>query len=1104
MKKIIPLLACILIAGIMNMKAQSPTPMQYLRQQNILSNNTPEAYFHLSDSIMQVEYGTDSSEGGLMNGYRRWKQFFETRCAPVFDSIDITQPYYDALINARTRGSNGCGEDQFRGTWENIGPRTDDANLQNQGWVTAIWSEPGDPSHIIIGTLGAGVWKTPNGGSTWENITDKTMPLGTFGVQSMTVNPNNYDDIYISAQMFAKAPLGADHLGMGIWHTIDGGATAWILETIPVNPCMPSSPRVLSNAVSFCPYLVGGQTYVVTTITNVCGRDEVYGKLGTGPWMQLTPAGEVNGWNCRHFTDIEFMPDNPGKFLIASEWPLQWMLNPGVYTIHFNPTTGAPALPNVTSLVTESLNGNPALFCGNATGRALSFSVEYMGSGTIYMAYNWGDGSCTANGEFRTNVAEFNYYTPNTITNLVTDINTPFQFHDIGLEAASTNAMYLSLTQAIMIYKDGNVWKWNALSAYGGDIVFHPDVRSIHIGQAQFSNDPGSADIVFWGNDGGISRTWNHEMNVYAIPNNSALNPASRDVLNLNGANLYLGNLWGADKEPLDRAYSASGWDNGTHYYNKAVNTWTSSEPGDGLDGNFDKRMSNTTDYTLIDHIWSSVRQHNNPGPAYNAGNFVGQPEPMIEYWRPHPMQYRKDIMNMGQIRAWESNPSTNVNPYFNGGASPDFNLDDAPNDNPANAIYQRWNDDHLFCKQFMVTPSDDNRAYYLLFGAKKQGLLNRGVLSGNPANWDWVSGGVQGADITPNQIKTLGFPGTDFCVDDNNPDRIFLALGGVNAVDPIVDRVIFSEDGGATWDDMSNGLTMLPVNCLVYQNGSDDVIYAGTDDGVYYWDAILGCWIKMNMSKIPNETIPNIMVTKLSINYCTRKLVAATFGRGIWESDLYFPNFFPDPTEIIPNNANITWGDNLGTITNKLIEGSILVKTGATLTITGNPNANNNTQTTSTTNIFMPKYGKIIVEKGARLVVQGARITNECGGTWMGIFANGNGQAYQQQLPGSYLYPNHGLVELTDAIIENAEEALNNGGGSDNPNTGGILRVFRSHFINNHRSVAFYEYHNQWGALLKPDNSFIKITALILMMMPAFRFMPIFHCGVSEVSKLT
>ena len=57
--------------------------------------------------------------------------------------------------------------------------------------------------------------------------------------------------------------------------------------------------------------------------------------------------------------------------------------------------------------------------------------------------------------------------------------------------------------------------------------------------------------------------------------------------------------------------------------------------------------------------------------------------------------------------------------------------------------------------------------------------------------------------------------------------------------------------------------------------------IYVGTDVGVYHKDNSMTDWAPyMN-------GLPNVVVNELEINYNTQKIVAATFGRGIWESDL-------------------------------------------------------------------------------------------------------------------------------------------------------------------------------------------------------------------------
>ncbi len=70
-----------------------------------------------------------------------------------------------------------------------------------------------------------------------------------------------------------------------------------------------------------------------------------------------------------------------------------------------------------------------------------------------------------------------------------------------------------------------------------------------------------------------------------------------------------------------------------------------------------------------------------------------------------------------------------------------------------------------------------------------------------------------------------------------------------------------------------------LPVNCIVYQAGTNDDLYVGTDVGVYYKNNTMTDWI-------PYMTgLPNVVVKELEIHYSSGTISAATYGRGIWES---------------------------------------------------------------------------------------------------------------------------------------------------------------------------------------------------------------------------
>jgi len=92
--------------------------------------------------------------------------------------------------------------------------------------------------------------------------------------------------------------------------------------------------------------------------------------------------------------------------------------------------------------------------------------------------------------------------------------------------------------------------------------------------------------------------------------------------------------------------------------------------------------------------------------------------------------------------------------------------------------------------------------------------------------------------------------------------------------------KVYRSQNGGSTWQNMSMNLPNLPVNCVEIERSSTGGVYVGTDVGVYYWDSNLTEWE-------PYMTgLPNVIVNELEIHEATHTIRAATYGRGIWESE--------------------------------------------------------------------------------------------------------------------------------------------------------------------------------------------------------------------------
>jgi PKD repeat protein len=143
------------------------------------------------------------------------------------------------------------------------------------------------------------------------------------------------------------------------------------------------------------------------------------------------------------------------------------------------------------------------------------------------------------------------------------------------------------------------------------------------------------------------------------------------------------------------------------------------------------------------------------------------------------------------------------------------------------------------------------------------------------------TNGGTSWSNIT-GTIPVGSGDITYICVKNNDPNTVWVSLGGYNTT-----RVYQTINGGTSWTNISTGLPSIPIMCLVQnkQNTSQVELYAGTDVGVYV-KAGSANWVMFS------NGLPNVVVTELEIYYNTNiansRIRAATFGRGLWQSDLF------------------------------------------------------------------------------------------------------------------------------------------------------------------------------------------------------------------------
>ena len=276
--------------------------------------------------------------------------------------------------------------------------------------------------------------------------------------------------------------------------------------------------------------------------------------------------------------------------------------------------------------------------------------------------------------------------------------------------------------------------------------------------------------------------------------------------------------------------------------------------------------------------------------------------------------------------------------------------------------------------------------------------------------------------------------------------------------------RVIHSTNGGLTWSDWSINLPVVPVNDLEYHNGSNGGLFAATDIGIFYTDNLQ---YSTNGWMCINENLPVVLVNDIEINYSRNKIVAATFGRGIFEASLH-QNFPYTPNTVSPfsctNNVTVI-NSPIVINSDQFICGDIEINPGASLTVNAT--------------LYMGADAEIRIKNssvngvpGGRMFLDGGKITSsetcDDANRWAGIFVMGD--PTKSQIP--FSASQQGAITIRNGgTIQNAKTGIYAGklSGFSIINTGGIVNVDGAKFINNLRDVILWPFTNYIGSNLFP-----------------------------------
>ena len=144
---------------------------------------------------------------------------------------------------------------------------------------------------------------------------------------------------------------------------------------------------------------------------------------------------------------------------------------------------------------------------------------------------------------------------------------------------------------------------------------------------------------------------------------------------------------------------------------------------------------------------------------------------------------------------------------------------------------------------------------------------------------WKTTDGGSSWINITGTIPSNI----TNIAVKNDDENTLWVTVSGYTS-----SKVFQSISGGTTWTNISTGLPSIPTYTIVQnkQVNAEVQLYVGTELGVYFKKGTDN-WIAYNTG------LPNVSVGELEFYYALNpsdsKLRVATYGRGLWETPVYY-----------------------------------------------------------------------------------------------------------------------------------------------------------------------------------------------------------------------
>ena len=338
--------------------------------------------------------------------------------------------------------------------------------------------------------------------------------------------------------------------------------------------------------------------------------------------------------------------------------------------------------------------------------------------------------------------------------------------------------------------------------------------------------------------------------------------------------NLGIGAIYSVSQSPFDRNHTLTGYqDCGSKYYDGYK--WTSVYGADGMQALYD-HFDSTRFYTGFQY-GGIVRHLKHIGSAQNV------PKADHDYrgsWvTPYILDaYDPETMYCGGRFIWKT-----TNLYAN--KTKDINWT-----NISTGVASNPNGDFMKIK---LHRTNSARMYALkrLSGRSRTQLIVCDDIYANNLVWTDLSGAYPFTRLS-----------SDFETDPFDSLSIYLLANN---------EVLVSRDGGQSFTDMSGSLPDVPMHTIKVDTVTRD-LYVGSHAGVFYRGANDTDWTPFSSGLSLNARVRDMDIYYHPADHKLSRLKAATYGRGLWESDLAAGTGLPEPAKayITSNEGVFSYDD--------------------------------------------------------------------------------------------------------------------------------------------------------------------------------------------------